>query len=114
MEDTLIKTGMLNGGEFLIKESSFENTFVPEEMTEDQKMILSVVKDFIVNEIDPVAERLEKQEEGLNTSLLEKAGSLGLLGTHMPEQYGGMELDTNTNTIIADWLGYMGVGFTVA
>lgn len=114
MEDTLIKTGMLNGGEFLIKESSFENTFVPEEMTEDQKMILSVVKDFIVNEIDPVAERLEKQEEGLNTSLLEKAGSLGLLGTHMPEQYGGMALDTNTNTIIADWLGYMGVGFTVA
>jgi hypothetical protein len=40
-------------------------------------------------------------------------GELGLLGTHMPEAYGGMAMDTNTNTMICDALGPAG-GFTVS
>ncbi|MEZ4980314.1 MAG: hypothetical protein R2769_01755 [Saprospiraceae bacterium] len=41
-------------------------------------MVVQMVKDFIASEIDPVAERLEKQEPGLSVSLLEKAAELGL------------------------------------
>jgi alkylation response protein AidB-like acyl-CoA dehydrogenase len=33
---------------------------------------------------------------------------LGLLGTHMPAEYGGMEMDTNTNTLICDIIGPAG------
>jgi hypothetical protein len=40
-------------------------------------------------------------------------GELGLLGSHMPEVYGGMELDTNTNTMICDAIGPAGA-FTVS
>ncbi|MEZ5057480.1 MAG: acyl-CoA dehydrogenase family protein [Saprospiraceae bacterium] len=114
MNDTATSALALKGGEFLIKESTPNTIFIPEEMSEDQKMVVQMVKDFIASEIDPVAERLEKQEPGLSVSLLEKAAELGLLGTHMPEKYGGMALDTNTNTLITDWLGYMAVGFTVS
>jgi alkylation response protein AidB-like acyl-CoA dehydrogenase len=114
MNDTATSALALKGGEFLIKESTPNTIFIPEEMSEDQKMVVQMVRDFIANEIDPVAERLEKQEPGLSVSLLEKAAELGLLGTHMPEKYGGMALDTNTNTLITDWLGYMAVGFTVS
>jgi alkylation response protein AidB-like acyl-CoA dehydrogenase len=114
MNDTAVKSTYLKGGEFLIKESAPDSTFIPEQLTEDQKMVRSMVQDFIANEIDPVADKLEKQEPGLSVALLEKAGELGLLGTHMPEKYGGMAMDTNTNTLITDWLGYMGVGFTVS
>ena len=40
--------------------------------------------------------------------LFQKCGELGLLGAHMPEVYGGMNLDFNTNTLLCDALGNMG------
>jgi len=108
MEDTLVKTEVLKGGEFLIRESGPENTFIPEELNEEQLMIRQMAEDFLKNEIAPNRPRIEKQEPGLSVALLEKAGELGLLGAHMPAQYGGTELDTNTNTVIADMLGPCG------
>ncbi len=105
MQDTLVKLAVLKGGEFLIKDSSPEHTFIPEEINEEQQMIADMVRDFLNSEIIPNIGRIEKQEEGLTPGLLEKMAELGLLGTHMPEAYGGMELDTNTNTLICDVLG---------
>ncbi|MCE7922712.1 MAG: acyl-CoA dehydrogenase [Haliscomenobacteraceae bacterium CHB4] len=108
MTDTLIKTDVLKGGEFLIRESRPEDTFIPEELNEEQLMVSQMAADFIKNEIVPNHAKIEKKESGLTERLLEKAGELGLLGAHMPAQYGGTELDTNTNTVIADVLGPSG------
>ena len=108
MENTAVSTDVLKGGEFLIRESQPADIFIPEEFTEEQKMIQQMTADFIKNELDPVRDRIEKQEAGLVPGLLKKMGDLGLLGAHMPTEYGGMELDTNTNTIIADVAGPMG------
>ncbi len=108
MQDTLVKPFVLKGGEFLIKDASPEGTFIPEEINEEQKMIADMVQDFVNTEILPNQERIEKQEEGLAPALLEKMAGLGLLGTHMPEVYGGMELDTNTNTLICEVFGPAG------
>ncbi|MCB0706559.1 MAG: acyl-CoA dehydrogenase family protein [Saprospiraceae bacterium] len=108
MSDTLVKTSPLKGGEFLIKESSPAATFVPEEMNEEQQMIHSMVKDFMQNSIYPNLNKIEKQENNIAATILEQSAELGLLGTHMPESYGGMALDTNTNTIICDVLGPAG------
>ena len=108
MENTAVSTDVLKGGEFLIRESQPADIFIPEEFTEEQKMIQQMTADFIKNELDPVRDRIEKQEPGLVPGLLKKMGDLGLLGAHMPTEYGGMELDTNTNTIIADVAGPMG------
>ncbi|MCB9048380.1 MAG: acyl-CoA dehydrogenase family protein [Lewinellaceae bacterium] len=112
MQDTLVKPMVLKGGEFLVKDATPEATFIPEEINEEQKMIADMVRDFLQSELLPNVGRIEKQEEGLTPGLLEKMGELGLLGTHMPEAYGGMELDTNTNTLICDVLGPAGA-FTV-
>lgn len=103
----------LKGGEFLIKDSQAEDIFIPEELTEEQRMIHETVRDFLHNEIFPNIEKIEKQEDNLAPRLLEKMAELGLLGTHMPEIYGGLELDTNTNTLIGDALGPAGA-FTVS
>jgi len=113
MQDTLVRKNVLKGGAFLIESSKPEDVFIPEEINEEQRMIRDMVRDFLMQEILPVADRLEEQEEGLAVSLLEKMAELGLLGTHMPEAYGGMALDTNTNTLIADALGPAGA-FTVS
>jgi len=101
-------TETLKGGEFLIKDSDYTRVFIPEEFNEEQLMIRQMAADFLNNEIDPIRDRIEKQEPGLTPSLLKKMGELGLLGTHIPAGYGGMELDTNTNTIISEVFGALG------
>ncbi len=106
--ETLIKSDVLKGGEFLIKDSLPEDTFIPEEINEEQQMVKTMVLDFLNQEIIPIRERLEKQEDGLAVSLFKKMADLGLLGTHMPAEYGGMEMDTNTNTLICDLIGPAG------
>lgn len=113
MAETKEKTTLLKGGEYLIKEADFERMFIPEEASEEQQMIKDMTREFMEKEVVPLTDKIEKQEEGLSTKLMEKMGALGLLGAHMPEQYGGMELDTNTNTIIAETFGPAG-SFTVS
>ncbi len=108
MAAILEATDVLNGGEFLIRDSRAADVFIPEELNEEQLMVKQMSIDFIKNEIDPVRARLEKQEPGLAPSLLKKMGDLGLLGAHMPAVYGGTEMDTNTNTVISEAFGPAG------
>lgn len=96
---------ILKGGEFLIRESSPEDTFIPEEFNEEQKMIQGMVRDFVNTEIIPRLDELDKLPEGLNEELLEKAGDLGLLGLAIPEKFGGSDLDVNSNTIFFEEIG---------
>ncbi|MCJ7554530.1 MAG: acyl-CoA dehydrogenase family protein [Ignavibacteriaceae bacterium] len=96
---------VLLGGEFLIKESDPQSVFVPEEINEEQKMMVETAGEFVKNEIWPKLDAIDKQEPGLTVSLLNKAGELGLLGTSIPEEYGGLGGDFNTNTFLAMELG---------
>jgi alkylation response protein AidB-like acyl-CoA dehydrogenase len=112
MPDTIKESAILKGGEFIIKDSTVESTFIPEDANEEQLMITEMTRDFMESEIWPVLEKIEKQEAGVSTGLMEKMGALGLLGAHMPEDFGGMALDENTNTLIADAIGPAGP-FTV-
>lgn len=104
---------VLRGGEFLVSDTRPEDIFIPEEFNEEQLMIRDMVRDFLKNEIYPNLDKLEKQEDNIAAKMLDKIAELGLLGTHMPEEYGGMALDTNTNTMICDAMGPSG-GFTVS
>ena len=49
MPDTIEKSAILNGGEFLIKDSNVEGTFIPEDANEEQLMIKEMTKDFLEN-----------------------------------------------------------------
>ncbi len=104
---------LLKGGMFLTVSGSSEEVFIPEELNEEQQMVLQMTKDFLEQEVFPQREQIEKQAEGVTPALLRKMGELGLLGAHMPEMYGGTALDTNTNTLIADVMGPAG-SFSVA
>jgi len=105
---------VLKGGEFLVADALPESTFSPEDFNEEQQMVRQMVLDFIDTEIFPNLAKIEKQEDNIAPRLLEKMAELGLLGSHMPESYGGMEMDTNTNTLICDVMGGSSGSFTVS
>ena len=96
---------ILQGGEFIVRESGPADVFIPEEADEEQRMVRQMVRDFVAQEVWPIAHDIEKRKEGVAEGLLEKMAELGLLGSHMPEELGGMALDTNTNTFICEDLG---------
>lgn len=98
--EAMSKESYIKGGEFIIKETDPASIFIPEDASEEQLMVKQMVRDFIEKEVRHRGGKLEEQ-----VSLLNQAAELGLLGAHIPEIYGGMELDTNTNTIISEELG---------
>jgi alkylation response protein AidB-like acyl-CoA dehydrogenase len=105
---TTEKVLALKGGEFIIKDSTTEMVFTPEDYTEEQQMVRSMASDFVEKEVMPRWKEYEKQEPGLSKELLAKAGELGLLSTAIPEAYGGMEQDVITGCIIAEEYGRTG------
>jgi alkylation response protein AidB-like acyl-CoA dehydrogenase len=104
MEHTMTKE-VLKGGEFLVKEADPESIFIPEDLSEEQKMMADSAKEFVDKEIWPKLDAIDKQEPNLTTGLLEKAGELGLLGSAIPEEYGGLGEDFNSNTAISMEIG---------
>lgn len=103
----------LRGGEFLIKETEASYVFIPEDLNEEQGMMADMAKDFIESEVLPILDRIDNHEEGLMPKLLDKAGELGLLGTAVPEEYGGFGKDFITNMKITEVIGG-GHSFAVA
>ena len=103
----------LKGGEFLIRETHASEVFTPEEWSEEQQMIASMCDDFITQEIQPNLDRIDKLEEGLMPSIMQKAGELGLLAISVPENLGGMGLDFKTSLLATEHLG-KGYSFSVA
>ena len=106
MPEYSLEKNLLKGGEFLIKDEEVRNVFIPEELNEEQQMIRQMVREFAEG-AKTDSPQMDKQVE-----LLQRAGELGLLSSHIPEQFGGMPLDTNTNTVINEEMGYIPGGFT--
>ena len=75
---------ILKGGEFLIRESDAERVFIPEELTEEQKMFADMAMQFLKDEVLPKVEEIEKQNFDVTLDLMDKAADLGLLGASLP------------------------------
>lgn len=104
----------IKGGEFLIRDIDASEIFIPEEFTEEQQMISQTCLDFLRTEVHP---RLDDIDYAKNTDLMvelmDKAGELGLLGTAIPEEYGGFGMNFNTSMLVAEACGG-GHSFSVA
>ncbi len=103
----------IKGGEFIIRETSCEDIFIPEEFDEEQLMIKKTCEDFLESEVFPNLDRIDKLEAGLMPHLMDKAGELGLLAVSIPEEYSGFGKNFNTSMLVADVIG-AGHSFAVA
>lgn len=108
MADTYLK-----GGGYLIADVPCEEVFTPEEFSDEQKQIGETTEQFIVNEIIPNMEEIDKQNFDLVVEGMQKCGELGLLMMESPEEYGGLDLDKATTMLVGEKIA-MGGSFSVA
>ncbi|OGP57131.1 MAG: acyl-CoA dehydrogenase [Deltaproteobacteria bacterium RBG_13_61_14] len=62
------------------------------DLSEEQKMIQDMVRDFAQNEVRPRAEQIDRTHE-FPADLVKKMAELGLMGVEVPEQWGGAGMD---------------------
>ncbi len=73
------------------------------ELSDDQKLLRSTVREFARAEIAPVAERLD-QNKAFPYEIVRKLGELDLMGIPFPEQYGGGGGSTQDYAIVVEEL----------
>lgn len=104
----------VKGGAFLTESVSPQEVFIPEEFSEEQRMIAKAATEFAVGEVQPQMEDIEAQKEGLLVDLIRKAGELGFLSGDIPGEYGGEELDKVSVILLMEKLSQGGGSFNVA
>lgn len=103
---------MFVGGSFLTQEFTGEDVLTPEDFNEEHKMIAKTTEDFVSKEVVPLVDKLENHEFEHSVELLKKAGDLGLLSADIPAEYGGLELDRISSSLITEKFAPAG-GFSI-
>ncbi|MFH1502124.1 MAG: acyl-CoA dehydrogenase [Candidatus Eisenbacteria bacterium] len=70
-------------------------------LSQDQKMVRDMVREFATKEIEPIAAEIDESRE-FPTATLKKMAGLGLMGVVIPEEYGGAGMDFTTLAIICE------------
>ena len=85
------------------------------DLTDEQRDIQRLARDFAEGEVMPAAEELDR-EKRFPYEILEKLGGLGLMGVPYPQEYGGGGADTLSYALVVEELGRadQSVGITVA
>ncbi|RDY70887.1 acyl-CoA dehydrogenase family protein [Halobacillus sp. SY10] len=103
---------MIKGGGFIVEDLAAEDVITPEDFTDEHLMIAKTAEDFVLGEVVPKIENLENHEFEHSVALLKQAGELGLLGADVPEEYGGLQLDKISSSLITEKFSRAG-GFSV-
>jgi acyl-CoA dehydrogenase len=84
-------------------------------LTDEQKDMREMAHDFAEKEIRPVAWDYDK-DGTWPQDIIEKAWEVGLMNTHLPEEYGGPGLDYLTGAIIEEEMGWgcSGIGTSLS
>jgi alkylation response protein AidB-like acyl-CoA dehydrogenase len=74
------------------------------ELSEDQRAVQRMVREFAEQEIAPVARELDEREE-FPAQIVAKLSGLGLMGILFPKEYGGADMDYIAYALILEELG---------
>ncbi len=81
-------------------------------LSEQQELLRKVVRDFVENEIAPIAQRID-EEDTCPAELFKKMAQLGFNGVFVPARYGGTGLGYTEMAIIAEEIGRHAAGFAM-
>ena len=100
MEMTAVQRG--KGGMFLLEDLLPEDVFTPEDFTPEQKQIDQMTRQFAEEKILTQVAAIEAKDFGLSRKLMRELGELGLLAVDVAEEYGGLDMDKVTSTLIIE------------
>jgi alkylation response protein AidB-like acyl-CoA dehydrogenase len=83
------------------------------ELSDDQRQIQKMVREFVEQEVYPVAEELEARDE-FPDKIVEQMKEMGLFGLTIPEEFGGAGMDLMTYALVVaelsrGWMSLSGV-----
>ena len=85
-------------------------------MTEERRMIQEQAREFTLNEVLPVANKLDPEKGDIPMDLRDKMAELGYFGILIPEKYGGLGLGCFEYCLVTEELsrGWMSVASLIA
>ena len=108
MTTTATTTTGVTGGIWLLEETAPGEIFTPERLTDEHRLIDQTAQEFVTKEVMPNHDQLETKDWDLARRLVTRAGELGLMGTDVPETYGGVELDKAASVVVGSRIGQSG------
>ena len=83
------------------------------QLTEVQRGIITAIREFVEKEVMPVAPKMEHSDE-YPFDLVDQMKEFGLFGAIIPEEYGGLGLDSTTYALIIEelcrgWMSLSGI-----
>ena len=96
------------GTAFLIEESTPQDIFTPEDLSEEHLAIGRMVDEFWANEVEPNLPAIREKKPGIALGVLRKSSELGLTGMAIPEEYGGMAMDLPSLMVASEHMGLDG------
>ena len=71
------------------------------ELSQDHKVLQGSVRDFVAKEVKPLAIQID-ENHAIPDDLVKKLSAMGLLGSYLPEAYGGAGLDILSYAIVVE------------
>ena len=105
---------LIKGGAFLLSAVDENTVFTPEDFDDFHLMIKKTSYDFMKNQVEPKIDEIEDKAEGVTIGLLRKAAELGLVGSDIPEEFGGEEADKIATMLITENASICGGSFATA
>lgn len=102
--ETTNESGIIRGGQFIVKETNPQDVFTPEDFSEEQIMMKESVTEFVDKEVVPHKERFEKKDYALTEEVMRKAGEMGFLGVAVPEEYDGLGMGFVSTMLVCDYI----------
>ena len=86
---TTTPSPVVHGGSWLTEDADAASVLTPERLSDEHRLIGQTAEEFVDSEVLPALERLEAKDWTLARALVRRCGELGLLGTDVPEEFGG-------------------------
>ena len=102
---TTTPSPVVHGGSWLTEDADAASVLTPERLSEEHRLIGQTAEEFVDSEVLPALERLEAKDWTLARALVKRCGELGLLGTDVPEEFGGVALDKASSLLVGEAAG---------
>ncbi len=79
-----------------------EPLFTPERLDDDHRLMAQTAQEFLEQEVLPALDKLEAKDWALARALVRRCGELGLLGTDVPEAFGGIGGDKAAAIVVCE------------